>query len=100
MRTNLDGFYNVLHPVMMPMIRRRAACVDACNSVMDKVERPRGLIRYSTDHAMENNFNSKQIRQRAMRPRVLIYTSILGLIIIAVCTSLLLRMIHHKTKRL
>lgn len=25
MRTNLDGFYNVLHPVMMPMIRRRAA---------------------------------------------------------------------------
>lgn len=25
LRTNLDGFYNVLHPVMMPMIRRRAA---------------------------------------------------------------------------
>lgn len=68
-----------------------AACVDACNSVMDKVERPRGLIRYSTDHAMENNFNSTQIRRRAMRPRVLIYTSILGLIIIAVCTSLFLR---------
>ena len=68
-----------------------AACVDACNSVMDKVERPRGLIRYSTDHAMENNFNAQQIRRRAMRPRVLIYTSILGLIIIAVCTSLFLR---------
>ncbi|OBV39606.1 cytochrome c oxidase accessory protein CcoG [Janthinobacterium psychrotolerans] len=68
-----------------------AACVDACNSVMDKVERPRGLIRYSTDHAMENNFNSQQIRRRAMRPRVLIYTSILALIIVAVCTSLFLR---------
>ncbi len=68
-----------------------AACVDACNSVMDKVERPRGLIRYSTDHAMENNFNATQIRRRAMRPRVLIYTSILALIIIAVCTSLFLR---------
>ena len=24
MRTNLDGFYNVLHPSVMPMIRRRA----------------------------------------------------------------------------
>ena len=24
LRTNLDGFYNVLHPLMMPMIRRRA----------------------------------------------------------------------------
>ena len=23
LRTNLDGFYNVLHPVIMPMIRRR-----------------------------------------------------------------------------
>ena len=68
-----------------------AACVDACNSVMDKVERPRGLVRYSTDHAMENNFSSQQIRQRAMRPRVLIYSSILALIIIAVCTSLFLR---------
>lgn len=68
-----------------------AACVDACNSVMDKVDRPRGLVRYSTDHAMENNFSSQQIRRRAMRPRVLIYTSILALIIIAVCTSLALR---------
>ena len=24
LRTNLDGFYNVLHPIIMPMIRRRA----------------------------------------------------------------------------
>ncbi|KAF1023037.1 MAG: 3-oxoacyl-[acyl-carrier-protein] reductase FabG [Paracidovorax wautersii] len=24
LRTNLDGFYNVLHPLIMPMIRRRA----------------------------------------------------------------------------
>ncbi len=68
-----------------------ASCVDACNSVMDKLERPRGLVRYSTDHAMENNFSSQQIRQRAMRPRVLIYTAILALIIVAVCTSLFLR---------
>ena len=25
LRTNLDGFYNVLHPLTMPMIRRRKA---------------------------------------------------------------------------
>ncbi len=25
LRTNLDGFYNVLHPLIMPMIRRRKA---------------------------------------------------------------------------
>lgn len=68
-----------------------AACVDACNSVMDKIKRPRGLVRYSTDHALANNFDAKQIRRRAMRPRVLIYTAILALITIAVCSSLFLR---------
>jgi len=68
-----------------------AACVDACNSVMDKIDRPRGLVRYSTDHALANNFDAKQIRRRAMRPRVLVYTAILALITIAVCSSLFLR---------
>ncbi len=68
-----------------------AACVDACNTVMDKIERPRGLIRYSTDHALANNFSVKQIRQRALRPRVLIYTAILALITTAVVGSLVLR---------
>ncbi|MBB5609628.1 MULTISPECIES: cytochrome c oxidase accessory protein CcoG [unclassified Janthinobacterium] len=68
-----------------------AACVDACNSVMDKIDRPRGLVRYSTDHALANNFDSRQIRRRAMRPRVLVYTAILALITIAVCSSLFLR---------
>ncbi|MBB3222310.1 cytochrome c oxidase accessory protein FixG [Massilia umbonata] len=50
-----------------------AACVDACNNVMDKVGQPRGLIRYSTDRAMAANLAPAQIRQRALRPRVLAY---------------------------
>src|SRR5882672_12830200 len=34
LRTNLDGFYNVLHPAIMPMIRRRApARIVALSSV-------------------------------------------------------------------
>ncbi|WP_017878221.1 cytochrome c oxidase accessory protein CcoG [Janthinobacterium sp. CG3] len=68
-----------------------AACVDACNTVMDKIDRPRGLIRYSTDHALANNFSVEQIRQRALRPRVLIYTAILAVITAAVVGSLALR---------
>jgi cytochrome c oxidase accessory protein FixG len=68
-----------------------AACVDACNGVMDKIGRPRGLVRYTTDHAMANDFTPKQVRQHAHRPRVLIYTTILMLIITAVGTSLYLR---------
>ena len=68
-----------------------AACVDACNSVMDKVGFPRGLVRYSTDNAMLNHFSPQQIRQRAMRPRVLIYSGILLLIVAGFFGSLLTR---------
>jgi cytochrome c oxidase accessory protein FixG len=54
-----------------------AACVDACNSVMDKVGSPRGLIRYATENAMQNKLSARQIRRRAMRPRVLVYSGML-----------------------
>ena len=68
-----------------------AACVDACNGVMDKIDLPRGLIRYSTDRAMEKKWTPKQIGARIMRPRVLIYSALLGLIVIGVGTALALR---------
>lgn len=39
LRTNLDGFYNVLHPIMMPMIRRRKAgrivCITSVSGLID-----------------------------------------------------------------
>jgi cytochrome c oxidase accessory protein FixG len=68
-----------------------AACIDACNSVMDKVGSPRGLIRYSTDNAMRNKMTPQQIRRRAVRPRVLIYTTILIAIVSVFLGSLLTR---------
>ena len=68
-----------------------AACVDACNSVMDKVGAPRGLIRYSTDQAMQQGWSPAEIRRRIMRPRVLVYTGLLLLIVGAFATSLALR---------
>ena len=55
-----------------------AACVDACNGVMDKINLPRGLIRYSTDNALANQWTPKQILARVLRPRVLIYTTLLA----------------------
>ena len=58
-----------------------AACIDACNIVMDKIDSPRGLIRYSTDHAMANHWSSGQILRHAVRPRVLIYSTALLLIV-------------------
>ncbi|WP_194721299.1 cytochrome c oxidase accessory protein CcoG [Noviherbaspirillum malthae] len=58
-----------------------AACVDACNMVMDKTGAPRGLIRYATENAMEKGLGSSDIRRRVLRPRVLIYSAILLLIV-------------------
>jgi len=61
-------------------------CVDACNSVMDKVQYPRGLIRYATHNGMTNRWSSAQMLRRVLRPRVLLYGSVL----LALCLALLL----------
>ncbi len=58
-----------------------AACVDACNSVMDKVGSPRGLVRFSTEYAMKNRWSPAQMLRHALRPRVLIYSAVLLLIV-------------------
>lgn len=68
-----------------------AACIDACDSVMDKIERPRGLIRYSTDRGMLEHSTPTDIRSHILRPRVRIYGTILILIIVGMLGSLYLR---------
>lgn len=68
-----------------------AACVDVCDDVMDKVGYPRGLIKFSTQHGMEQGWDTKQMLRRAMRPRVLVYSAILLAITAAVGVSLYLR---------
>ncbi len=68
-----------------------AACIDVCDDVMDKVGYPRGLIRFSTENGLEHGWDTRQMLRRALRPRVLIYTSILGAIVLAVGFSLFMR---------
>lgn len=68
-----------------------AACIDACDDVMDKMGYPRGLIRYSTERALEEGWGKTEIIRRVLRPRVLIYSTLLGLIIVGFIASLLLR---------
>ena len=62
-----------------------AACVDVCDSVMDKMGYPRGLIRYTSENALEG----KPVK--LLRPRVLIYTGLLTLIVVALVIAVLLR---------
>ena len=68
-----------------------AACIDVCDSVMDKMNYPRGLIRYSTENALEKHWGRGRILRRVLRPRILIYSAILSLIVLGIGTSLLLR---------
>jgi cytochrome c oxidase accessory protein FixG len=60
-----------------------AACIDACDQVMEKMAYPKGLIRYSTEHAIEQHWGWKDIVGHVIRPRVLIYSAILGAICVA-----------------
>ncbi|MES2319192.1 MAG: cytochrome c oxidase accessory protein CcoG [Pseudomonadota bacterium] len=68
-----------------------AACVDACNTVMEKIDLPAGLIRYSTSQAMEKKWKPREIAARVLRPRVLIYSALLGLIVVGFGVALALR---------
>ncbi|WP_428827090.1 cytochrome c oxidase accessory protein CcoG [Azonexus sp. IMCC34842] len=58
-----------------------AACIDACDQVMDKVGLPRGLVRYSTETAMARHLTRKEILSHIVRPRILLYTFILAIIL-------------------
>lgn len=51
-----------------------AQCIDACDAVMTKIDRPKGLIRYSSQAAMAGE------KRRILRPRVIIYPSILAIV--------------------
>ncbi|MEM1079995.1 MAG: cytochrome c oxidase accessory protein CcoG [Pseudomonadota bacterium] len=48
-----------------------AACIDVCDQVMDKMGYDRGLIRYTTERALEGGST------RILRPRIFIYLAVL-----------------------
>ncbi|PIT54777.1 3-oxoacyl-ACP reductase [Snodgrassella alvi] len=49
--TNLDGFFNILHPLMMPMIRRRKAGRIVCVASVSGITGNRGQVNYSASKA-------------------------------------------------
>jgi len=67
------------------------ACIDVCDEVMDKMGYARGLVKYATQNGMANGWSKAQMLRRTLRPRVLVYTSILVLITVALFTNLFLR---------
>ncbi len=53
------------------------ACIDACNQIMDQMNYPRGLIRYTTENAVLGR------PTRLVRPRLLIYLALLAALVVA-----------------
>ncbi len=54
-----------------------ALCIDACDDIMDKVDRPRGLIAYDTDQNIERRLAGDPARFRLIRLRTTLYAILL-----------------------
>jgi len=67
------------------------ACADVCDEVMDKVGYARGLVKYSTENAVKEHWTRGQTWRHVLRPRVLIYSAILGAVVVAMSVSLATR---------
>lgn len=57
-------------------------CIDACDTIMDRIDRPRGLIRYTSEREADGE------RTRIVRPRTMIYGVLLVTIVAAFTTVL------------
>jgi cytochrome c oxidase accessory protein FixG len=66
-----------------------AACIDVCDQVMDKMEYPRGLIRFTTEQAM------KKQQTHVLRPRIFVY----GALLLVIISSTLWSMTHRTPLR-
>jgi len=62
-----------------------AACIDACDDVMDRLDYPRGLIRYTSQKALEGK------ESHVVRPRMLVYGALLGLLMVGFVVSISMR---------
>src|SRR5690606_4178042 len=62
-----------------------AACIDACALVMEKIGKPRGLIRYTTEDALAG------LKSNSLRPRMIGYGFVLMLMSALFVAALFLR---------
>ena len=71
-----------------------ALCIDACDDVMDKIGKPRGLIDYLalSDETRERaGQEPRRIWKHIFRPRVLLYTALWSLVGVGLLVALVLR---------
>jgi cytochrome c oxidase accessory protein FixG len=68
-----------------------ALCIDACDDIMGKIGRPKGLIAYDTDANIQRRQKGEAARIRLVRPRTIIYAVMLVVVTGIMLTALMLR---------
>ncbi|MCB9943084.1 MAG: cytochrome c oxidase accessory protein CcoG [Geminicoccaceae bacterium] len=66
-------------------------CIDACNSVMEKVDRPRNLIAYDSERNQELRAEGKPSENHLVRARTVLYAAILALVAMVMLAALVTR---------
>ena len=54
-----------------------ALCIDACNEIMTKINRPQNLIAYDTFRSLESEKKGGGLKMRILRPRTLLYSGLI-----------------------
>ncbi|MDZ4690826.1 cytochrome c oxidase accessory protein CcoG [Terricaulis sp.] len=57
-----------------------ALCIDACDEVMEKVGRPKGLIAYDSYANLERRQQGKGARYKLIRPRTILYGALMTIV--------------------
>lgn len=68
-----------------------ALCIDACNDVMDRIGRPRWLISYDSERNIEQRERGLPPEYRPIRPRTVLYASVLAVVGSLMLAALVLR---------
>jgi len=66
-----------------------AACIDVCDQIMDKMEYPQGLIRFTTENALKHR------KVHVFRPRIFVY----GALLLVIFSGTLWSMTHRTPLR-
>ncbi len=68
-----------------------ALCIDACDSVMDKIGKPRGLIAYDTLPGVEAEARGEIRKLKLIRPRTVLYGGLIALVSVIMLVGLFSR---------
>jgi cytochrome c oxidase accessory protein FixG len=68
-----------------------ALCIDACDDIMAKVDRPTGLITYETDDNVDRFVAGEKPRYRFLRARTMVYAVSLAIVCAVMLAGLVMR---------